>query len=156
MRSSQGRDPGAVRIKEKQHRRTAAAHAAANTFATAARDFIEGHARRKVRRWHELARFLGLRPDTLELIPKGLADRWAERPVAEIDGHDIHGVVDEARRLGVPGLERRTDGIIEARARSYSPCSASSSPGSFNAAASRRIRARACIAPRCRRHGTEC
>jgi integrase len=114
---AQGRDPGAAHIKGKHNRRIAAAEASANTFAAAARDFIEGHARKKVRRWHELARFLGLKPDTLELIPKGLADRWAERPVVEIDGHDIHGVVDEARRLGVPGLERRTDGPSEARAR---------------------------------------
>ena len=41
---AQGRDPGAVHIKAKQDRRTAAADAAANTFAAAARDFIEGHA----------------------------------------------------------------------------------------------------------------
>lgn len=114
---AQGRDPAAVHIKDKQQRRIAAVDAAANTFAGAARDFIEQHARRKVRRWKELARLLGLEPETLELIPKGLADRWAARPVAEIDGHDIHGVVDEARRLGIPGLERRTDGPSEPRAR---------------------------------------
>jgi integrase len=114
---AQGRDPAAAHVKAKQDRRTAAAHAGANTFAAAARDFIEQHARRKVRRWKELARLLGLKPDTLGLIPKGLADRWAERPVAEIDGHDIHTVVNEARQLGIPGLERRTDGPSEPRAR---------------------------------------
>src|SRR5262249_2352770 len=101
----------------KRYRRSAAAEAAANTFAGAARDFIEQHARKKVRRWQELARLLGLKPETLELIPKGLADRWAERPVAEIDGHDIHSVIDEARRLGIPGLERRNDEPSEPRAR---------------------------------------
>jgi integrase len=114
---AQSRDPAAAHIKEKAQRRTAAEHAAANTFATAARDFIEGHARKKVRRWDELARLLGLEPETLASLPKGLAERWATRPVAEIDHSDIDGVVDEARRLGVPGLERRTDGPSESRAR---------------------------------------
>ena len=152
---AQSRDPGRAH-QGQQNCRTAAADAAANTFAAAARDFIEGHARKKVRRWHELARFLGLRPDTLELIPKGLADRWAERPVAEIDGHDIHGVVDEARRLGVPGLTgARTEEAKRERG-SYSPCLASSSAGSFNTASSRQIRARAYTAPKCQRHGTGC
>jgi integrase len=113
-----GRDPAAAHMKSKQDRRVAAAHASANTFAAAARDFIEQHARKKVRRWQEPARMLGLEPDTLDLISKGLADRWAERPVASIDGHDIHSVVDETRRLGVPGLERRGDGLTESRARS--------------------------------------
>jgi integrase len=114
---AQGRDPAAAHLKEKRDRRAAALETAANTFAGAARDFIEQHARKKVRRWQELARLLGLKPETLELIPKGLADRWAERPVTEIDGHDVHSVVDEARRLGVPGLERRNDGPSEPRAR---------------------------------------
>jgi integrase len=114
---AQGRDPAAAHMKAKQDRRIAAAESTANTFAAAARDFIEGHARKKVRRWTELARVFGLEPDTLEMIPRGLADRWAERPVTEIDGHDIHTVVDEARRLGIPGLKRRTDGPSEPRAR---------------------------------------
>jgi integrase len=70
-----------------------------------------------VRRWQELARLLGLEPKTLAPIPKGLAERWAERPVTEIDGHDIHGVVDEARKLGIPGLEQRAEGESEPRAR---------------------------------------
>jgi integrase len=112
-----GRDPAAAYLKEKQHRRAAASEAAANTFAGAAKDFIEQHARKKVRRWQELARLLGLEPETLAPIPKGLAERWAGRPVAEIDGHDIHGVIDEARRVGIPGLDRRTDGASEPRAR---------------------------------------
>jgi integrase len=114
---AQGRDPAAAHIQEKAQRRTAAKDAASNTFAGAARDFVEQYARKRVRRWPEQARLLGLRPEDLTLIPKGLAERWSERPVSEIDGHDVHTVVDEARRLGIPGLERRTDEPSEPRAR---------------------------------------
>jgi integrase len=52
----------------------------------------------------------------VEIIPKGLADRWRDRPVGEIDGDDIHGIIDETRERGVPGLERRAKGPREARA----------------------------------------
>jgi integrase len=114
---AQGRDPAAAHLKEKKQRRILAAEATGNTFAAAARDFIAQHSSKKVRRWREQARLLGLEPETLAPIPKGLADRWAVRPVAEIDGHDIHAIVDETRRLGAPGLERRSSGPTESRAR---------------------------------------
>ncbi|MET0670610.1 MAG: hypothetical protein ABWY66_11490, partial [Xanthobacteraceae bacterium] len=90
---AQGRDPAAEHAKQLAVRRVADQHAAANTFAGAARGFIEMHASVKVRRWEELARLLGLQPPALSIIPKGLADRWGERPVASIDGHDIYGVI---------------------------------------------------------------
>ena len=95
-----------------------------STFAAAARDFVEGHAMTKTRRWQEQARLLGLRPtaEGLEVIRGGLADRWGDKPIAEIDGHDIFGVVDETRRTGAPGLERRSDGQTEARARAMLSC----------------------------------
>jgi hypothetical protein len=32
--------------------------------------------------------------------------RWRDRPIAEIDGDDIHSIVDETREKGVPGLLR--------------------------------------------------
>jgi integrase len=114
---AQGRDPAAAHLKSKEQQRLKALTGNANSFAVAAKDFIEQHARRKVRRWQELARLLGLDPDTLTPIRKGLAERWAERPVAEIDGHDVHCVVDEARRLGIPGMDRRGDEPSEPRAR---------------------------------------
>jgi hypothetical protein len=41
------------------------------------------------------------------VIKGGLAERWSDRPITKIHPHDIWAVVDEARRLGVPGLERR-------------------------------------------------
>lgn len=93
---------------------------AKSTFGGAARDFVERHAMKKTRHWQETARLLGLRPteDGLEVIRKGLSERWSEKPVASIDGHDIYALVDETRRLGVPGLEKRGEGPSEARARS--------------------------------------
>ena len=41
----------------------------------------------------------------------------ADKPVAEIDGHDIYAVVDETRRLGIPGRGRRSEGPTEPLAR---------------------------------------
>jgi integrase len=119
---AQGRDPGVAHMAERERRRAAAVEGAANTFGAAARDFIEQYASKKTRRWHEQARLLGIRPEDLTIIPKGLADRWGKRPIAEIDGHDIHGVVDETRRSGAPGLERRSDKPTEARARAMLSC----------------------------------
>jgi integrase len=112
-----GRDPAAAYLVEKQRLRAAAIETSANNFSAAARDFVEQHGRKKVRRWKEQARLLGLEPADLTLIPKGLAERWRDRPIAEIDGHDIHGIVDETRRMGAPGLERRSEGVTESRGR---------------------------------------
>jgi integrase len=119
---AQGRDPAATHLAEKQHRRVAALEAAENTFATAAKDWIEQDAMKNTRRWKEQARLLGFQPFTLTFIPKGLAERWAERPVVEIDRHDIYNIVDETRRLGAPGLKRRSDGPTESRARAMLSC----------------------------------
>jgi integrase len=58
----------------------------------------------------------------LEIIPGGLAYRWRDKPIVEIDGHDVHILIDETRRHGVPGLERRTDEPSEARARVMLAC----------------------------------
>lgn len=96
---------------------------ASKTFDKAAIDFIEQHAMRKTRRWHSQARLLGLRPKSeeegggLELIPKGLAYRWKDRPIADIDGDDIFAIVDETRWKGAPGLGRHNLRASEPRAR---------------------------------------
>jgi integrase len=114
---ARGRDVVAARHREKLERKARGG----KDFAQAANDFVERYAMRKQRRWHETARLLGLRPaydgPGLVLIPRGLADRWRDRPITEIDSDDIHGIVDEARERGMPGLEKRTDGPSEARAR---------------------------------------
>jgi integrase len=111
-----GRDVVADRAAEKQRRKSAADERARNSFALAARKFVEEYAMPRTRRWKSTARNLGLRPDGLDTIRGGLAERWADRPVAEITGHDVHAVVDEVRRLGVPGLERRRAGTSENQA----------------------------------------
>jgi len=58
-----------------------------------------------------------MQPNSQEPIAGGLAERWGEKPVGEIDGQDIWCAVDEARRQGVPGLKARNKGTSEARAR---------------------------------------
>jgi integrase len=114
---AQGRDPGATHFAQREVARASFADRSKNTFDIAARDFIDQHASKKTRRWYEQARLLGIRPSDLTLLPKGLAHRWAKRPVAEIGGHDIHSIVDETRRNGAPGLVRRSNAPTEARAR---------------------------------------
>jgi integrase len=86
-------------------------------FQSAVRQYVEDYARPKVREWRELARMLGLDPDSLEPFAGGLAERWADKEVSKIDGHDVHSVVDEARRVAVPGIAARRDGASDSRAR---------------------------------------
>jgi integrase len=109
---AQGKDPAAAHLAEK--RRTFATDA----FGSAARDFIDQHARKQTRRWREQARLLGLRPteEGFEAIDGGLCDRWRGRPLSEIGEDEVFRLIDEARSRGVPGLGRRA-GPSEARAR---------------------------------------
>jgi hypothetical protein len=115
-----GRDPAALHQQAKAERRGEAPE----TFAAKARQFIDEHQvkGRKPRGWREIARILGLDyPDddggTPTQIKGGLAERWAERPLKEIASHDIYTVIDEARRHGIPGLEKRNSGVSDSRAR---------------------------------------
>lgn len=119
-----GRDVVADYDASRRRQRSEHETRAKSTFAAAAKDFIGQYASKKTRRWRVTARLLGLRPmpEGLEIIGGGLADRWSDKPVAAIDGHDIFGLVDETRRSGVPGLERRRDGPTEARARVMLAC----------------------------------
>jgi integrase len=114
---------------QKSRQATAAATAAANSFATVAREFFVDHRTKRhqirPRHWRADARLLGLDyprdcdPAHTEpkVIPGSLVAVWADKPVADIDGHDVHVVVDEARRLGIPGLPKRNRGVSEARGR---------------------------------------
>ena len=118
-----GRDVTAQRHRERLEREARGAA----TFDQAAIDFITKHAIRKTRRWQPQARLLGLRPKAdqsdaskieLELIPKGLADRWRDRPVSEIDDVEVHRIVEDVIEKGVPGAKRRAKGPTEPLARS--------------------------------------
>ena len=110
-------DYAASRRRQKSEHETRAK----STFAAAARDFIDEYASKKTRRWRETARLLGLAYPVSggepSLIRGGLCERWSDKPITEVDGHDVHALVDETRRSGAPGLERRSDGPTEARAR---------------------------------------
>jgi integrase len=100
--------------KTAKHRRhTELEEGVASAFGALVPRFI-ADAQRKTRRWRVTARLLGLaypkeggEPTT---IKGGLCERWAGKPVSEIDGSDVYGVVDETKRISVPGLQRRVDG----------------------------------------------
>ena len=114
-----GVDVVAVRRSEK--RRSRELSPGASTYASAARDFVDRHARPKTRRWRETARVLGLEypPDGAPAtIRGGLCDRWSDRLITEIDGDNIYAVVDEAVHHGIPGLGRKNKAASDARGRS--------------------------------------
>jgi hypothetical protein len=80
---------------------------------------MDEYARVHSRKWQETGRLLGLAygtGDEPEVIKGGLVERWGEKPLASIDGHDVWVVIDEARRIGIPGLRVRNAGISEPRA----------------------------------------
>jgi integrase len=92
----------------------------ANTFGAAARLFIERYAMKHQRRWQDTAYTLGLdysSPDEPVVRQGGLAQRWATKPVREIDDSDIFEVVREAGHSGVPGSKMKTKGHSDARER---------------------------------------
>jgi integrase len=82
-----------------------------NAFGPLVRRYFEEHASHRTRRWVEAARYFGLAYSEARseptIIPNGLCDRWADRPVAKIGPADIKVVVDEAIRRATPGLKRK-------------------------------------------------
>ena len=101
---------------------------AENTFGVAVREFFADHKTKwhtRPRRWRGEAAMLGLRwsrdadpaATAPQVIKGGLADIWGDKPLASLDGHDIHSVVDEARKLGIRGLGKRNNGVSELRGR---------------------------------------
>jgi integrase len=105
-----GVDVVAEHIANKHQHRTKTKQNAATTYPALLRQYIAEHAQPNTRRWRQAARLLGLNypSDGGEptVMPKGLCERWATKPVADIDNGDIYTVVDETRRLGAPGLVR--------------------------------------------------
>jgi integrase len=99
-----------------------------NTFGVAVREFFGDHKTKwhtRPRRWWGEAPMLGLRwprdadpaATPPQIIKGGLADIWGDKPLTSFDGHDIHSVVAEARKLGIPGLAKRNNGMSESRGR---------------------------------------
>lgn len=72
------------------------------SFDQAVVDFVEQHVLPKLRRPWSYARLLGVRrkekSTELELIPKGLSDRWQGKLAAESDGDDTFAIVSETRQ----------------------------------------------------------
>jgi integrase len=100
----------------KRRRRAAIADAAANSFGVCVKDYVEQYARPKNRSWKQISATLGLDAD-LKVRPNGLADRWADRGVSSIDDGELFAVIEEARRLSIPGARAKADRPSEARAR---------------------------------------
>jgi integrase len=103
-----------IQVKEREN----------STFGRALRDYMREHAQANNRRWRQTAWLLGLRyavdatkDSNPEEAKDGLAQRWGEKDVRDIDAHDIWQAVDEAKHLGVPGIKARNKGLSEARAR---------------------------------------
>jgi hypothetical protein len=122
-----GRDPAADHVARKEQARIVAAERAATTFGACAVQFIAEHKVRRSgerpRHWREVARILGLdyREDGEPVaIPGGLVNRWRDRPVREIGGHDVYSIIDESRRRGIPGLSARNQGMSDNRGRKMS------------------------------------
>jgi integrase len=119
-----GRDPAADYFAERDRRKTVALEKTANTFASAVRHFVDEYRvprkGRKPRGWQEGARILGLDYPAVgepAEVEGGLAQRWRDKPISEIDGHDVYSVIDEARRRGIPGMQKRNEGMSDNRGR---------------------------------------
>jgi integrase len=110
-----GRDIAADITAAKLRQKAEREERGANVFGAAVKRYVEDYAQPKTRSWAGTARYLGLSAD-LKPIAKGLADRWRDRPVSEITSLDVHNVIDETRRIGVPGLARRQRDKSESRA----------------------------------------
>ena len=96
----------------------------ANTFAVAVRRFCDDHKPdrdHRLKHWRYTARVLGLdyplNGGAPTVVPGSLADTWRDKALADIDDHDVHVAVREARDRGIPGSGRRNRGKSTARAR---------------------------------------
>jgi integrase len=110
---SQGRDP----IADHKARKRRQHSAASDTYAALVKEFVKDQMT-KLRHWQAPARHLGIDPETLEPIPDSLAERWADRDLKIIHSQEIYDLVDEVRRVGVPGTDSRVD-KSESRVRSF-------------------------------------
>jgi integrase len=109
-----GKDIAADAVAAKRRKKHAREALAAATFGRAVVDYVD-YAKTRQRSWVAVGRMLGIDED-LKVIAGGLADRWRDKPVSEIDGHDIHAIVEDRRHRGIPGRGRRAAGATAALA----------------------------------------
>ena len=91
-----------------------------NSFSAASRQFIDEVAKTKRRRWKDMAITLGWDysdDDEPVMRPGGLAQRWAEKQVGDIDDSLIFEIVRESGRSGIPGTRARIKGRSASRER---------------------------------------
>ena len=119
-----GVDVIAERKAAQERKRSDHEERAGNTFAVAARRFCDDHKPDRdyrLKHWRYTARVLGLNypvnGGAPTVVVGGLADTWRDKPLADIDDHDIHVAVREARDRGIRGSGRRNRGKSSARAR---------------------------------------
>jgi integrase len=105
-----GADVIADRASDKIRQCLQAAADQENSFTVLAKRYFSEHAAHRQRRWRESGRYFGLafREGQSEpiILPGGLCDRWADRPVSKIGPADVKAVIDETIRRATPGLER--------------------------------------------------
>jgi integrase len=112
-----------VKAVKQRHRRASAGQT--DTFAEVAQAFIEKHKVKKTgerpRGWRDVAKVLGLDypKDGGEPthVKNGLSERWADRPIGDIDGHDVHEVIAEAIKHGIPGIKPKNEEASDNRGR---------------------------------------
>jgi integrase len=112
-----GKDIAAEAIAAKRRKKHERNSVAANAFGSAVADYV-AHAKTKQRSWVDVGRHLGIDED-LKVIPGGLAERWRDKPVADIDGHDIFTLIEDVRHRGIPGRARRAEGTTDALAQLF-------------------------------------
>ena len=120
-----GVDIVADRQAEKRRQEVESVERGEHTFQALARQFVNSYKTKKYqtkpRRWRENAVMLGFKypkdGGEPEIIRGGLAERWADTDVRNIDDDTIWTTVREARKHGVPGRPRRNKDSSEARAR---------------------------------------
>jgi integrase len=108
-----GIDVAAVHVAAKRRQREA-------VISATARVFIDEHCRKHNRRWRESASLFGFDyPEDGEptMRKAGLVARWRDRELRGISGDELHDIVIEAQRAGVPGRPPRHPGLNDSRAR---------------------------------------
>jgi integrase len=119
---ARGVDVAAVHVGNKRREREAAGNAASNSFASLALTFLDEHCKKQNRRWWESASLFGFDyPRDGQSDPTmrkgGLAARWRDRELRSITADELHDLIDEAQRDGVPGRKPRQKGVNDSRGR---------------------------------------